>query len=293
MKRKSTLWYIRSDGAVTGPFLASVVRDNLLLGRLSADKDEISPDEITWKLIKEQKQLKANHSTADLDHIQKRLNERNGFDRRYPSSSEQEQPVRRENDRRKQESDTDIHHRQLHTLLMKKFRDRKVSAFWPLIVISSILIIAVVLALFFEKPHSTQSSNCHSLPSSGMNWDNCLRPQSNFQNMDLSNSHLRNSQLVGSNLMNVTLSNSDLAYSDLRFANLSYSQLENVLFLGANLKNADLSSSNLSNANLSYADLSNANLGSAKLDNARFDNAIWINGKLCGPNSVGKCIFVK
>ena len=117
MKKKPTLWYLRSEGIVTGPFLASVVRDNLLLGRLDADKDEVSSDGMTWKLIKEQKKIEANYNHAYLDRIQERLNERNGFDRRYPQLSEQEQSTHRKNERRQQESEGDLHHRQFHTLL--------------------------------------------------------------------------------------------------------------------------------------------------------------------------------
>jgi len=290
MNKNPILWYVRSDAVISGPFTASIIRNNLLLGRLNPKKDEISVDQSRWNLIDSEPQLHIDYDIEKAVKSKRNLDERNGFDRRNPVSKEQTTPQSRTGDRRRMETEHDIQRRQFRTLLMHKFRHKKEHVFWPLIGIFSFLAILFVLAFSYAEPFPTTQANCELAPSEGVNWTNCLKPQLELEGAVLNNAQLRNSQLVGSNLMNATLSGADLAYSDLRFTNLSYSQLVNVTLLGANLKNADLSYADLSNSDLSYADLSNANLGGSKLDNVRFDHALWIDGRICGPNSIGKCI---
>ena len=291
MKKNPTLWYTRSNGTVRGPFSSSAIKNNLLIGRLNPNKDQVSIDQISWQLISSQVQLQSdNHIDAQS---KRNLDERNGFDRRHPDSAEQINPQNRMGDRRKMEAVEDIKRRQFHTLLMHKFRQKKEHIFWPLVVIFSIVVIIFILAITFAKPLPIPQSNCTLAPSPGVNWTNCLKPQLNLQNINLENALLRNSQLVGSNLMSSTLSGADMAYSDLRFSNLSYSQLTQVNLLGANLKSADLSYTDLTGADLSYADLTHANLGGSKLDNVRFSYAIWVDGQTCASQSIGKCIITE
>jgi len=291
MKKNPTLWYIRSDGIVSGPFTASVIRNNLLLGRLDPQKDKASTDQLDWHLIYTQAQLHSDYNVEAAMKSKRNLDERNGFDRRHPMSTEQVTPQNRVTDRRNHEAEHDIQRRQFRTLLMQKFRQRKERILWPIIAVFLILSTLLILAIYYAKPFPSPHANCKLAPDTGVDWRNCLKPQMDLRNSKLNNAHLRNSQLVGSNLMNANLSGSDMAYIDLRFSNLSYSQLDNVLLLGANLKNADLSYADLSNSDLSYADLSNANLGGSKLDNVRFDHAIWIDGQICSPNSIGECLI--
>lgn len=291
MKKNPTLWYTRSNGDIRGPFSSSAIKNNLLLGRLNPNKDQVSTDQVNWQLISSQAQLQLNNHVDARSQSQRNLDERNGFDRRQPLSAELMNPQNRMGDRRKMEGDEEIKRRQFRTLLMHKFRQRKDHVFWPLVVVFAIVVIIFILAISFAKPLTTPQSSCTQAPSPGVNWTNCLKPQLNLQNINLENALLRNSQLVGSNLMNSTLSSSDMAYSDLRFSNLSYSQLTQVNLLGANLKNADLSYADLTGADLSYADLTHANLGGSKLNNVRFDYAIWIDGQTCASQSIGKCII--
>jgi len=290
MKKNPTLWYTRIDGIVSGPFTASVIRNNLLLGRLDPKKDKASTDQVNWHLIYTQASLNSDYSVDAAMKSKRNLDERNGFDRRHPISTEQTTPQNRTADRRKYEAEHDVERRQFRTLLMQKFRQRKEHIIWPLITVFLVLSTLIVLAISYAKPFPSSQMNCRLAPDTGVDWSNCLKPQMDLRNSILNNAHLRNSQLVGSNLMNSSLSGADMAYADLRFSNLSYSQMNNVLLLGANLKNADLSYTDLSHSDLSYADLSNANLGGSKLDNVRFDHAIWIDGQICLTNSVGKCL---
>jgi uncharacterized protein YjbI with pentapeptide repeats len=292
MNQQTTLWYTRRHGgAIHGPFAESVITNHLLLGRLNAD-DEVSTDQINWQLIYSQSQLQSNHRFLTDEQAKKYLNERDGFDRRYPLDVMEDESLlqRRHTTRRAEENEDDIQSRQLRSLIMQKFRQQKQAVFWPLVITFSILTLIFILTIIYAKPFPSPLGNCDAPATSNVNWTNCLKPQLNLQDKILNNALLRNSQLVGSNMMNVTLTNADMAYADLRFTNLSYSHLQDGQLLGANLKNADLSYADLSNANLSYTDLTGANLGGSKLDNARFDNAIWIDGQICAPLSIGQCI---
>jgi len=291
MKKNPTLWYTRTNGQVNGPFTASVIRNHLLVGRLDPYNDKASTDQINWHLIYTQAELHTDYDLEAAKKSKRNLDERDGFDRRQPLSTEQETPQNRAANRRKVEPKSALERRQFRTLLMQKFRQRKQQIIWPIIAIILILSAVLILAISFAKPLPVSSSTCQLEPSADVDWSNCLKPQMDLSNATLTNAQLRNSQLVGSNLMNAKLSGADMAYADLRFANLSYSQMDNVLLLGANLKNADLSNADLSNADLSYADLSNANLGQSKLANVRFNNTIWIDGQICAPNSIGKCLI--
>lgn len=293
MKHQTTLWYTRRHGySVSGPFAQSVIVNHLLLGRLN-DNDEVSTDQINWQLIYDKSQLQSNHNFLSEEQAKKYLDERDGFDRRYPLDDEEiPVPQRRHNTRRTDEDDSEIQRRRLRSVLMQKFRQRKEAIFWPLMITLSTLTILFILTIIYAKPLPLPLTNCDDPAASNVNWANCIKPQLNLHDKILSNAQLRNSQLVGSNMMNTNLNNADLAYADLRFTNLSYSQLQNSLLLGTNLKNADLSYADLSNADLSYADLTGANLGGSKLDNTRFDNAIWVDGQRCAPQSIDECISV-
>lgn len=292
MKHQTTLWYTRRHGrSVRGPFAESVIINHLLLGRLNAD-DEVSTDQINWQLIYDKSHLQSKHNFLTEEQAKKYLDERDGFDRRYPLEDEDSPiPQRRHNTRRTDEADNDIQRRRIRSLIMQKFRQAKQPIFWPLVITLSIMTVIFVLTIIYAKPLPSPLGNCDDPATANVNWANCIKPQLNLQDKILSNAQLRNSQLVGSNLMNTTLSNADMAYADLRFTNLSYSQLQHALLLGANLKNADLSYADLSNANLSYADLTGANLGGSKLDNTRFDHSIWLDGERCAPPSIGQCVI--
>lgn len=66
------------------------------------------------------------------------------------------------------------------------------------------------------------------------------------------------------------------------------------LLVGADLRDAELVGTSLKNANLGYADLAGANLlradlAGANLAGASLSAAIWVDGRVCAENSVGRC----
>lgn len=110
--------------------------------------------------------------------------------------------------------------------------------------------------------------------------------------------------LIGANLMRKHLPKADLTQADLSDANLSMANLSEVNFIDArlvganlrmsNLRGADLRRALLRDAKLTGAKLQKANLQGAILDDANLkganlSGAIWIDGRECGPGSIGHC----
>ncbi|MDF1588410.1 MAG: pentapeptide repeat-containing protein [Gammaproteobacteria bacterium] len=292
MANNKTLWYIRKNGVIKGPFTSAFITNNLALGRLRMT-DEISQNQSQWHVILNLPELHPSHNDEHQLKAKKQLDERDGFDRRETITDSVEHAIERQpQDRHQVESDQEIEHRRLHTLLMQKLRHQKQHTFWPMVATFSILGAAIVLALIYPSQLPVPLPNCTTPAAPEVNWNNCLKPKIDLQHKDLTAIQLRNSQLIGSNLMNSKLNGADLAYADLRFTNLSYSQLQNALLLGANLKQSDLSNADLTDADLSFADLRDANIGGSIFKNTRFDNAIWTNGQVCAINSIDRCIVV-
>lgn len=291
MKKKNTLWYLRDHGVVSGPFPSSIIINHLILGRLCL-QDEISNNKVTWQRIIEFDELHPKlEDEKNKDRLKRHLDERTGLDRRQVNEETTEKGQARKQDRRLAEPENLVQRRQLHTLLMKKFRTKKTSFAGPLTILFSTLVIITILAILFPSLLPVPLPNCSAPAEPSVNWSNCLKPNLDVSNQDLSNAQMRNSQLTNSNFMNATLEQVDFAYSNLNSSNFSYANLQSTVLIGADLTGSDLSNSDLSNADLSYADLSDANLGGSTMNNTRFDHAIWINGQKCAEGSNGQCLF--
>ena len=138
MKNKSTLWYIRQQGNITGPFPSRVITNNILLGRLTGE-GQASLDRVSWQKIQAISALQPGH---DIDIGTKiNLDERNGFDRRLTClDGNTADPHQRSKSRRDSEPKDTIRRRQFHTLLMRKFREKQSPIMWPLLLVGLILI---------------------------------------------------------------------------------------------------------------------------------------------------------
>jgi len=120
----------------------------------------------------------------------------------------------------------------------------------------------------------------------------------NFSEVHLSQLNLQASCASGSNFSKAVLAGGlDLSQSDFSEANFSSAWIGN----GVNFKDAILRKANFSHAellaNVSFhdADLRGANFKGTKLyvggsfDRADLTGAVWIDGRICGPNSIGVC----
>lgn len=287
MKPKHGQWYIRKDGEISGPFNGSIITNHIIVGRLSM-RDEVSADKRHWLPLQQQTPL--HPDPPDTDKAKRHLDERTGLDRREQQLTPPPEAKQRQGERRADEPDIELERRELRRTLMHKYRNRHERMLWPLLITCSALVAITLLAVFYPTTIPVPLPNCAAPPSPEVNWNNCLKSDSQLGGEDLTAAKLRNTDLTGANMMNAALASADIAYSDLRYANLSYSNLENSILLGTNLTQADLSNANLTQADLSYADLTNANLANANIEGVRFDHAIWLNGQICAPGSIGQCL---
>ncbi len=92
--------------------------------------------------------------------------------------------------------------------------------------------------------------------------------------------NLRHANLSGKNLSGANLSRADLSGANLKNVNLSNADLSGARFTDAVLSGADLTGANLTGANLAGAYMTKTDFSEAK----------WVNGKMCQPKSIGKCI---
>lgn len=108
--------------------------------------------------------------------------------------------------------------------------------------------------------------------------------QSRLAGADFGGANLRQAVLNGCALEGVNFQGADL-----RSVNMEYSILSRQNLRGANLRSANLRGAVLLDADLREADLRHVYLSYAKLDGANLSGAIWIDGHICGPESIGQC----
>jgi hypothetical protein len=219
----------------------------------------------------------------------KRLDERNGFDRRDQQKVTETLRNLRRAERRQPEEEEDIHRRQIHTILMQRFRSQKKVVVFPVLVLTALLVSAGIVAINNPSPLPMPTADCLSPPAPMMDWSNCIKPNLNLEKRNLSQSHLRNAQLVNANFSGANLTASDMAYSDLRASDLSNADLKETLLTGVNLQYADLTGADLTNADLSFADLRGADISKVTFNNTRLHQTIWTTGSVCSKDAIDVC----
>lgn len=316
------LWYTRRGNEVRGPFPAQQISRFILLGRIH-DSDELSTDQHEWQLVSEVPIVVPGELKADLSDpearerlliARMREDERNARDRRDESDAEKPASEKRrhsDNDRRNQEEEDIIRHREIKTAIIEGARQRKQNYFLRG-VLATLILVGIIIAAWLFQPWQIQKddvADCNATPQPWVNFSNCLMEGAQLASEDLRGARMRNANLASSDLRGSQLGGADLAYTNLVGAQLTAAVLNQASIVGANLRNANLESAELKNANLAYAILQNARLTNADLSNAdlnnadlqgadiaaadfsgaRLDNAIWIDGAVCQPGSVGVC----
>ena len=117
----------------------------------------------------------------------------------------------------------------------------------------------------------------------------------NAPGLDMNYASMAQIRLDRAKLSRANFSHATLDLANLKSADLSLSNLEGAHMHAVNLQNANLMLANLKGANLVDADLRGANLRGANLTDttlikANFEGAIWVDGRVCAPKSIGKCI---
>jgi hypothetical protein len=133
MKKKNTLWYVRQEGEVTGPFPSRVLTNNLMLARLTMD-DQACLDGKSWLTIAD---ITVLHPEQEVDVRTKiTLDERTGFDRRQSTEDSGEYEQLRLKNRRAPETPDTRRRRHFHPILLQKFREHQAPILWPLIAVA-------------------------------------------------------------------------------------------------------------------------------------------------------------
>ncbi len=282
---RKTLWYIKRNGHITGPFPSQVIESHLSLKRLS-HQDLASQDRHHWQQIQAIPELKTNkQKSIETDLI---IDERNGFDRRRAQRNRDADTNM--TDRRSPESNELIRRRRLHTHLMARFRQTSPPIFWPLSLVSLFLLFLAINAITSPTLLPVSTIACNTEAGRAVNWNNCQKPRQQLTHLDMSHAQLRSTNLSHSNIIFTQLNHADMAYANLSHAVLNHSQLRQVNLIGADLSYADLSYADLSGSDLSYANLSHANLNKATLDNVTLDQAILPNGEVCHSRALNACL---
>jgi hypothetical protein len=318
------LWYIKNENGEEGPFPSRVITDFILLGRLT-ESHEISLDRKIWSKVRDVPQITPEELKLDLNDpenqerlilAKRRADVRTSEDRRSRESQEAitEDNKREKSNRRQPESYDIFLHRTRQTDVKKQKVDARsgLQKKNAIILVSLLLIIGMIM--FMMQPDKTyHDSDCNTAPQPGVYWENCKKQGADLTGARLMNAHMRNSNFTSAAFTGAQLGWSDLSYSNLSRARLEKVNLDNANLFGATMRNANLQSSHIKGANMSYSileganlsyarlwntDLSNANLKGAimlgaDLFNTRLDNAIWVDGKICQPGSVSKCLVQK
>lgn len=288
------LWYMRRAGHVRGPFPQRQIGHYILLGRI-CDGDELSVDREQWRVLAElqhlipevMRQVETEEDRQRLQMARLRADERRGGDRRTDSErmcAADSAERRRAGDRR-QNGDTDV--RRQH--LGGGNADRRPGALklWLLL---SLVVTLSVLAVRFTPTLLAERADCAAPAAAGVNWNNCKLPGYEAAQANLRGALARNVDFTAAQLVAVNFIGADLAYTSLNLADLRRTDLSNARMTGADLRRADLRGARLAGADMSYADLREARLDGAMLSETRFDNALWVDGRVCRPGSVDRCI---
>jgi uncharacterized protein YjbI with pentapeptide repeats len=293
---KQKLWYIRRSGSVQGPFPSGTLRRFVLLGRVKLT-DQVSLDKKQWKSVKnvpevvppEVRKAAAEGHLQDVLPIHLREDERAGLERRS-KDQDNEYKNQRKGQRRQDEPELVQRHRLAKAELRQLTKKRRRIPFVALVVTSLLVMLTVGVGLYIGAPDAIQDPDCNAKAGPGVNWRNCRLDAVRSESANLEGAILNSTILRMAKFSGAIFNLADLQYADLSGSDLSYAEFTDAKMKGINLQSADLTNADLTNSDLSYANLRGSRMGGAKIGGARLDKAIWIDGTVCSPGSLGKCI---
>ncbi|MCC6207662.1 MAG: pentapeptide repeat-containing protein [Gammaproteobacteria bacterium] len=300
-KNQRQLWYTRRGQVVQGPFPAGQISRYIILGRIQLT-DEVSADGEVWVPLNQVPEIVPELVQSDLEDPSQRerleaarrwedersrdrrgeegaLNDdqRGEGDRRGPAAPGAQRP-------RHAGSDRVSEHNERHR------RHRLVAG---LIAVGVVIFLGTLVMIYRPATKVSDTGlSCAQPPAPGVEWSNCAFEGRGLAHVDLSGAHMVNMRLSRADLSGARLERADLSYSELAVARMRDARLGNAVLVGANLRGADLGGADLTGANLSYADLLGADLTGANLGAVTLDQAIWIDGSVCAPGSIGRCVMV-
>ncbi len=284
------LWYVRRKDVVSGPFPAPQLRQSFSLGELSL-RDAVSLDREHWMTVMESGVLdvQVSKSPVGVEQDDEWRREREKARLRWLNDSVE--VASDEAPRNDCEVDDRLRRHEQDTRSLLQAESRRRPAF--LAGLASLVVIAGIgIAVWVgQSKESTiqtslagKASNCQVPAGEGVTWAGCDKSDANLRS-----ANLRNAKLAKARLERVDLSAADLSYANLDGANLRGANLRGAVLRGASLMQADLTGADVSGADFSYAVLTGAYLDGVRLDGASFKQGTWVDGRVCGDDSVGVC----
>ncbi|MDH5328002.1 MAG: pentapeptide repeat-containing protein [Gammaproteobacteria bacterium] len=299
-------WYTRRGREIRGPYPEAEIQRFLLLGRITPE-DNISVDQFNWRTVADLPHLIPEELTLDLSVAENRerleARRRKADERAVDRRQQYRDPIA---DRR-----TETPSPSPTTLMGKNSPSRELVIFRSLFTLL-LLGVGVYAGLVLTGAESPQPADCFVPAAPGVNWSYCVMDSlqldhRNLQGMRLDHGVFRNADFSGADLNGADLSHSHFTAVNFNLANLNRVRLAATVLTAADLSGADLRAVDLSGAvlpqaNLRQADLRGADLRGAiltgakmestLLDGAKLDGAVWVDKRVCGPNSVGICRLI-
>jgi hypothetical protein len=297
-KSKRVLWYTRRQDVERGPYPDKQISRYILLGRI-CDPDELRPEQGDWQplsaypeLIPEVMKLPPNQENRQkLLMARMREDERCPGDRRdlAPSPPAHVLERRAGQERRRDESETALRHRNLKYELAHVSQGNSRLYRYPAI-FSAIVMLAFLVSFTMQKMEAESvPPDCAATPRPGVNWTNCNLSGLRADRAQLIGAQMKNVRMDAVRLAGAQLSGADLEYASINTSDLKRADLSHARLVGVTLRGSDLRYANLREADLSYANLSDANIEGADFTGAILDRVIWVDQRLCAPESVGVC----
>ncbi|MDD5391218.1 MAG: pentapeptide repeat-containing protein [Gallionellaceae bacterium] len=280
-----SLWYLRHEGKIVGPYPPPQVEELLRAGDISGEW-EISLDEQNWMVLKDSGQFSLSEATGGEEPAARKMawvEERQRARERWRGESEDE-PVPRDariDESRRQALGLDQQHTER---LVSAEHARRPSRLIGLLALLALA--AVGVAVWWgqsEKPIQAalnQAVNCAAPAAEGVNWNNCDK-----RGAVLAGAPLRNARLDRARLEDARLAGAVMEYASAVGANLRNTDLRGAKLTAVDLSGADLSGADLSGANLRYAVIKDTHLAGT-----RMDHVVWSDGRTCAVGSVGECL---
>lgn len=282
-----------------GPYPGKQVSRYILLGRI-CESDELKPDDGDWATLSAYPELipEVMKLPPTKENLQKLHMARMHEDERRPGDRRERAPnppsdelceKRSGNERRREETQEELHHRLLRYQHLHGTQTSRKLYRYPLVASVLVLVGLLVSYVLEQIEPEPVAPDCAASARPGVNWNNCnqaglVANQAELIGASISNARMDTAQLSGAKLTGANFEYTSLNLSNLRQADLSHARL-----VGVTLRGADLRNSTLIQADLSYANLSGASIEGADFTGAILDNAIWVDQKPCVPGSVGVC----
>ncbi len=285
------LWYVRRRGVTSGPFPARQLRETFSLGQLDL-RDEVSLDGHAWLKLLETDILEVEHAPAHLAEPEddEWRREREKAKLRWINNAEETGAVGLAGAAADEATDR-LRRHEAETRTLLDAQSHKRPAF-----VAGLAMVLVLLLIGIgvwkgqsgdtkiQAAVASRIRNCDKAAAEGVIWSGC-----NKTGAVLSHAVLRNADLTGAHFERADLASADLSYANLGFADLRGANLKNAVLKGATLNQTDLTGADLSGADLSFAVLNGAVLNGVRLDGASLAQSTWIDGRICGEQSVGAC----